>query len=122
MSSIAQTFNFEIKMKHIIFLIVAILFEILATSLLKVSDQFTKLVPTVISIVAYIIAFYLLSLSLKVLPVGVAYAIWSGVGIVFISLIGYFFFKQSLDLAAIIGIAFIVTGVLIVNVFSKTSA
>lgn len=109
-------------MKHIIFLIVAILFEILATSLLKVSDQFTKLVPTVISIVAYIIAFYLLSLSLKVLPVGVAYAIWSGVGIVFISLIGYFFFKQSLDLAAIIGIAFIVTGVLIVNVFSKTSA
>lgn len=109
-------------MKHISFLLLAILLEILGTSLLKMSEQFTKLVPTIISITSYIAAFYLLSLSLKVLPVGVAYAIWSGVGIVFISLIGYFIFKQSLDLAAIIGIAFIVIGVLIVNIFSKTAA
>lgn len=109
-------------MKHLAFLLLAIVFEIIGTSLLKVSEQFTKLIPTSISIVSYIIAFYLLSLSLKTLPVGIAYAIWSGVGIVFISLIGYFHFKQALDTAAIIGIALIVVGVLVVNVFSKVTA
>ena len=109
-------------MKHLVFLVFAILFEIAATSLLKLSEQFTKAVPSIFSVLFYILSFYLLSLSLKVLPMGIAYAIWSGVGIVFISLIGYFYFKQSLDLPAILGLCFILVGVVIVNVFSKVGA
>ena len=88
----------------------AIIFEIIATSLLQRSEQFTRLMPSAFTILFYAAAFYFLSLSLRVMPVGVAYAIWSGVGIVLISLIGWVFFKQKLDLAAMIGIAFIVEG------------
>ncbi len=98
----------------------AIIFEIIATSLLQRSEQFTRLMPSAFTILFYAAAFYFLSLSLRVMPLGVAYAIWSGVGIVLISLIGWVFFKQKLDLAAMIGIAFIVVGVLIVNLFSET--
>lgn len=100
-------------------LFIAIICEIIATSLLQHSEQFTRLVPSVFTAIFYAGAFYFLALSLRGMPIGVAYAIWSGVGIVLISLIGWVVFKQKLDLAAMIGIAFIVVGVLIVNLFSK---
>lgn len=103
-------------------LFIAIVCEIIATSLLQQSQQFTRLAPSLLTVLFYAGAFYFLSLSLRTMSVGVAYAIWSGVGIVLISLIGWFLFKQKLDLPAMIGIGFIVAGVLIVNLFSKTVA
>ena len=89
------------------------------TSGLKASEQFSKLLPSVITVVAYVCAFYFLGLTLKTLPVGIAYAIWSGVGIVLISVIGLIFFKQSLDLPAILGLGLIIAGVIVINIFSK---
>lgn len=109
-------------MKNFIFLAVAIIFETIATSALKGSEQFTKLIPSIISVVGYVGAFYFLSLALKTVPVGIAYAIWSGVGIILITLVGIFVFKQVPDLPAIIGLILILLGVIIINVFSKTSA
>lgn len=109
-------------MKHYLFLLMAIVFEIVATSSLKMSEQFTKLIPSIITIVCYIAAFYCLSLTLKTLPVGIAYALWSAIGIVFITIIGIFAFKQIPDLPAIIGLVLIIAGVVIINVWSKTSA
>ncbi|TDE41625.1 multidrug efflux SMR transporter [Flavobacterium rhamnosiphilum] len=108
-------------MKSFLFLAIAIIFEIVATSALKTSEQFTKLIPTIITTIGYIGAFYFLSLALKTIPIGVAYAIWSGIGIVFITLVGVIFFKEIPDLAAIIGLVLIVAGVVVINVFSKTS-
>ena len=108
-------------MKHLAFLFIAILLETVGTSMLKMSEQFSKLFPTLLTIIAYIGAFYFLSLTLKSIPVGIAYALWSGIGIIIISFIGYFFFKQSLDLPAIIGLALIITGVVIINVFSQST-
>lgn len=107
-------------MKSFIFLFFAIIAEIIATTSLKESQQFTKPIPTIITILGYALAFYLFSFSLKTIPIGIAYAIWSGAGIVLISIIGYFAFKQHLDLPALIGIAFIILGVIIINVFSKS--
>ncbi|MBD8347355.1 MULTISPECIES: DMT family transporter [unclassified Dysgonomonas] len=109
-------------MKHYVFLLMAIAFEIVATSSLKMSEQFTKLIPSVVTVVCYIAAFYFLSLTLRTLPVGIAYALWSAIGIVFITIIGIFAFKQVPDLPAIIGLVLIVAGVVIINVWSKTSA
>lgn len=109
-------------MKHYLFLLMAIVFEIIATSSLKMSEQFTKLIPSIITVVCYIAAFYCLSLTLRTLPVGIAYALWSAIGIVFITIIGIFAFKQIPDLPAIIGLVFIIAGVVIINVWSKTSA
>lgn len=108
-------------MKHLAFLFIAILLETVGTSMLKMSEQFSKLFPTLLTIIAYIGAFYFLSLTLKSIPVGIAYALWSGIGIIIISFIGYFFFKQSLDLPAIIGLALIIAGVVIINVFSQST-
>ena len=105
-----------------VYLFFAIAAEIIGTSALKASHQFTKLVPSIIVFVGYGAAFYLLSLVLRTVPVGIAYAIWCGVGIVFITLIGIFFFKEKLDLPAIIGIGLIVAGVFVINLFSKVSA
>lgn len=102
-------------------LLLAILLETLATSSLQASQQFTRLIPTIIMAVGYITSFYFLSIALRVLPIGIAYAIWSALGIVLISLIGFVVFKQKLDLAAIIGLGFIVIGVVVINVFSKSS-
>lgn len=107
-------------MKSYLFLFLAILFETVATSFMKQSEQFTKLVPSVVTIVGYIGAFYCLSLVLKTIPVGIAYAIWSGVGIILITLIGLVVFKQHLDLVAFIGLGFIIAGVIIINVFSHS--
>lgn len=107
-------------MKSFIFLAVAVMFEIAGTSALKVSEQFTKMIPSVITILAYVAAFYFLSLSLRTIPIGIAYAIWSGIGIVLISVIGVVVFKQYLDLAAIAGICLIIMGVVVINFFSKS--
>lgn len=99
----------------------AILAEVVATSALKASEGFSRGVPATITVIGYAIAFYLLALTLKTIPVGIAYAIWSGAGIVAIALIGYFFFHQTLDTPAVIGIALILAGVIVLNVFSKAS-
>jgi small multidrug resistance pump len=109
-------------MKNFIFLGIAILFEIIATSALKKSEQFTQLIPSIITIVGYFAAFYFLSFAIRTIPVGIAYAIWSGVGIVLITIIGAVFFKQIPDLPAIIGLALILIGVVVINVFSTTTA
>lgn len=101
-------------------LAVAIIFEVAGTSALQASQQFTKPLPTILMGLCYLAAFYFLSLALKTIPVGMAYAIWSGLGVVLISVIGLIFFNQKLDLPAIAGIACIVIGVLIINLFSKS--
>jgi small multidrug resistance pump len=103
-----------------VFLSIAIIAEVIATSALKSADGFTKLGPSLIVVTGYALAFYFLSLTLKNIPVGIAYAIWSGAGIIFISTIGYFFYKQTLDLPAIIGILLIIAGVIVINLFSKS--
>lgn len=108
-------------MKSYLFLAAAILCETIGTSFLKRTEQFSKPVPTIIFIAAMAASFYLLSLALKGIPIGIAYAIWSAVGIVFISLVGYFIYKENLDLPAILGISFIIVGVVIINVFSQSS-
>lgn len=97
---------------------VAIVAEVFGTSFLKASEGFSKFWPSVAVIVGYMVAFYFLALSLKFIPVGIAYAIWAGVGVVLIALIGWVVFEQSLDLPAIIGITLIIAGVIILNVFS----
>ncbi|MDY0009296.1 MAG: multidrug efflux SMR transporter [Bdellovibrionales bacterium] len=98
----------------------AIVLEVIGTSALQASQQFTK--PWFVSLMAgsYLAAFFFLSKVLRDMPVGLAYAIWSGLGIVLISLIGFFVFKQKLDMPAILGLGLIVAGVVVVNVFSKT--
>ncbi|MGB1237050.1 MAG: DMT family transporter [Pseudomonadales bacterium] len=103
-----------------LYLALAISAEVLATSYLKQSQSFTQLWPSLISIAGYAVAFYLLSLTLEDIPVGIAYAIWAGAGVAMIALIGWVAFAQQLDLAAVIGISFIVLGVVIINVFSSS--
>lgn len=105
-----------------LYLAIAIAAEVVATSALKASEGFTKTGPTLIVAAGYGVAFYFLSLVLKSVPVGVAYAIWSGVGIVLIAAIGWLFMKQSLDAGAIAGIALIVAGVIVIQLFSKSAA
>jgi len=98
----------------------AIVLEVIGTTMLQKSEQFTRLFPTLAMAVCYLSAFYFLSIVLRTMPVGLAYAIWSGLGIVLISIIGYVMFGQKLDLAAVIGLGFIIAGVVIVNLFSKS--
>ena len=107
---------------HWLYLLAAIAAEVVATSALKASDSFTRLGPSVIVVVGYSASFYLLSLTFRTMPVGVVYAIWSGVGIVLISLVGWIGFRQHLDAAALIGIALIVAGVAVINLLSKSVA
>jgi small multidrug resistance pump len=104
-----------------VFLGVAIVAEVIATSSLKASAGFTKLWPSLLVIMGYGIAFYFLALTLKTIPVGVAYAIWAGLGIVLISLVGWLVFQQKLDPAGIFGMSLIIAGVVVINVFSKSS-
>ncbi|RJL20114.1 SMR family transporter [Paracoccus siganidrum] len=99
---------------------IAIALEVVGTSFLQRSEQFSRLWPTLGMAVCYLASFYLLSLSLRALPLGVAYAIWSAVGIVLVALIGLVIFGQRLDLPAVVGLALIVTGVVVVNLFSKS--
>lgn len=104
-----------------LYLGIAIFAEIIATSLLKASEGFTRFVPTVILGVGYLVAFYCLSMALKEIPTGIAYAIWSGVGIVLVALIAWIFQGQRLDLPAMIGMGLIIAGVLVMNIFSTTA-
>ena len=106
---------------HYIALIAAIIAETIGTSALQASHQFTRFGPSVIVVIAYALAFYLLSIALKAMPVGVVYAISSGLGIVLIALAGLVVFGQKLDLAAVIGLALIVAGVVVLHVFSETT-
>lgn len=108
-------------MKYL-FLALAIIFEVIGSSFLNASKGFTKVIPSSITVIAYVVSFIFLSQALKHIPLGITYAIWGGLGIVITALISVFVFKQSLDLPAIIGIILIVTGVIVMNVFSKTSA
>ncbi len=103
-----------------LFLFIAITAEVAATSALKASEQFTKPVPSIIVIVGYGTAFYFLSLVLRSMPVGITYAVWSGMGIVLISIVAAIVFRQIPDPAAVIGIVLIISGVVIINLFSKT--
>jgi small multidrug resistance pump len=106
-------------MNHV-YLAIAIVAEVIATSALKASEGFSRLWPSLVVAVGYAAAFFCLSLTLRTIPVGIAYAIWSGAGIVLIAAIGWVFYRQVLDLPAIIGLGLIVAGVLVVNLFSKT--
>lgn len=108
-------------MKSYLFLFLAIVSELTGTTFLKKSEGFTKLVPSLITAAAMVAAFYFLSIAIKTIPVGTAYAIWSGVGIVAITLIGAVLFKQRPDAPGIIGILFIIVGVVVINLFSKTT-
>lgn len=103
------------------YLSIAIVAEIIATTALKSTQGFSRLWPSLLTLGGYSIAFFFLSLSLRSIPVGIAYAVWSGVGIVAISLIGIVLFKQHLDTAAWLGIGLIIAGVVVLNVFSKSS-
>jgi small multidrug resistance pump len=106
-------------MKYL-YLAIAIVAEVVATSSLKASAEFTKLVPSLMVIVGYAVAFYLLTLVLRSIPVGITYALWSGLGVVLVALIGAIVYREVPDMAAVIGMGLIVAGVLIINVFSKT--
>ena len=105
-----------------LYLAIAIFSEVIATSFMKSSEGFTKLVPSAITVAGYLVAFYFLSLTLREIPTGIAYAIWSGVGIVAIAAIAWIFQGQKLDLPAMIGMGLIIAGVVVMNVFSKSAA
>ncbi|CUH65927.1 MAG: SMR family transporter [Pseudomonadota bacterium] len=107
--------------KTYLILLLAVAAETIGTSALQASQQFSKLLPSVLVVIAYGTSFWLLSLTLKTLPVGVVYALWSGLGIVLIAIIGYLVFGQKLDWPAVLGIAMILAGILVINLFSKTA-
>lgn len=105
-----------------LYLLIAIVAEVVGTSALKASEGFTRLGPTAIVVVGYGLAFWLLSLTLRTIPVGIAYATWSGLGIVLIAAVGWVAFGQRLDAWAMLGMVLIVAGVLIMNLLSKSAA
>jgi small multidrug resistance pump len=107
---------------HWLYLTIAITGEIIGTTALKSSNGFTNMTGSLVAVAGYAVAFYFLALVLKTVPVGVAYAIWSGAGVAIVALIGLVAFGQKLDLAGIIGISLIVAGVIVLNVFSSTTA
>nr|WP_104204335.1 multidrug efflux SMR transporter [Halomonas saliphila] len=105
-----------------LYLALAIVAEVVATSALKASDGFSRLGPSLVSAIGYGVAFFLLSLVLRTVPVGIAYAIWAGLGIVLVALVGVLVYGQRPDLPAVLGIALIVAGVLVIQLFSRVSA
>lgn len=107
-------------MQQWICLVVAIVSEVMATSALKASEGFTRLWPSVLVVAGYASAFFFLSLTLKTIPVGIAYAVWSGAGVALIALVAWLFLGQALDAPAIIGLLLIVAGVVVLNLFSKS--
>ena len=109
-------------MKNWLFLSIAIITEVIATSALKATNGFTRFWPSLVVVVGYGLSFYFMSLALHTIPVGIAYAVWSGVGIILIALIARFAYDQRLDLPALVGMALIVVGVLVMNLFSKAVA
>ncbi|MCX7319660.1 MAG: QacE family quaternary ammonium compound efflux SMR transporter [Bradyrhizobiaceae bacterium] len=104
-----------------LYLAIAIISEVIATSFLKLSDGFSKPMPSLVTAVGYAVSLYCLSLALRGIPTGIAYAIWSGVGIVLISTVAWLFQGQRLDAAALGGLALIIAGVVVINVFSKAT-
>lgn len=104
-----------------LYLALAILAEVVATSALKASQEFTKLAPSIIVLTGYGVAFYLMALVLRTIPIGITYAVWSGIGIVLITFVGAIFYKQIPDLPAIIGMGLIVLGVIVIYLFSENS-
>lgn len=107
---------------HWLTLVVAIIAEVIGTSALRASEGFTKPVPSFFVVAGYSVAFYFLSLTLKNIPVGIAYALWSGVGTVLITIVGVVVFNQRLDVPAIVGLSLILIGVLVINLYSKSVA
>ncbi len=107
-------------MSHWIYLSIAILAEVVGTSFLKASEGMTKLLPSVVVALSYAVAFYFLSLTLKTMPLGIAYAVWAGAGVALIAVAGYVFYGQALDTPALIGISLIVAGVAVINFFSTS--
>jgi small multidrug resistance pump len=103
-----------------LYLITAIVFEVIGTAALQASEQFTRPKPLILTAFGYAVAFYFLSLVLRTMPVGIAYALWSGLGVVLITLVGLVWFGQRLDTAAIVGLALIIAGVAVINLLSKT--
>lgn len=106
---------------HYIYLLIAVITETIGTAAMQASEQFTRFWPSVLLVVAYGISFYFLALTLKYMPVSIVYAIWSGLGIVFIAIIGWLVFKQTLDFAAIAGMGLIIAGVIVINLFSGSA-
>lgn len=107
-------------MKYV-YLLLAIVAEVIATSALNASAQFTKWLPSLVTVIGYGVAFYFLSLTLRFMPVGIVYALWSGIGIVLVGLVGAIWFKQIPDLPAVLGMLLILAGVLVINLLSKTT-
>lgn len=105
-----------------LYLGIAIVSEVIATSALKPSEGFTRLLPSLLVVAGYGCAFYFLSLTLRAIPIGITYAVWSGVGVALITLIGWVMFGQKLDAASLVGIALIVSGVLVIHLFSKAAS
>lgn len=103
-----------------LYLTIAIIAEVTATSALKASEEFTKLIPSIIVLIGYGISFYFMTLILRTIPIGITYALWSGLGIVLVTIVGIFLYKQIPDTAAVIGMSLIVSGVVIIHIFSKT--
>jgi small multidrug resistance pump len=99
----------------------AIVAEVIATSALKAADGFTRTIPSVMVVLGYAVAFYCLSITLRTIPIGIVYAVWSGAGIILLAAIGWVFYGQKLDAAALVGLTLIIAGVLIVNLVSKTA-
>ncbi|WP_407495115.1 DMT family transporter [Pseudooceanicola sp. MF1-13] len=104
-----------------IYMLLAVISEVIATTSLKAADGFTKAVPSALVVVGYGFAFYFLSITLRTLPVGTAYAIWSGCGIILVAIAGWLIYGQKMDLWGVLGMALIIAGVLILNLMSKTS-
>ena len=104
-----------------VYLFLAILSEVVATASLKSTEGFTKPIPTIIVLIGYIAAFYFLSLTLDTISIGVAYAIWSGVGVATITVVSFFLYDQKIDLAGILGIGLIIAGVIVLRLFSESA-
>ncbi|MGB8667622.1 MAG: SMR family transporter [Serratia inhibens] len=109
-------------MSGFIYLTMAIVAEVIATTMLKASEGFTRLWPSLVVVVGYAVAFWGLSMVVKTMPLGIVYAIWSGMGIVLVSIAAVFVYQQKLDLPAVIGMGLIIAGVLVINLLSKTAA
>ena len=103
-----------------LYLTLAIIAEVIGTAALKASEGFSKPLPSILVVLGYCAAFYFLSLVLKTIPVGIAYAIWAGMGIVLMAIVGLLFFGQTIDFAAVIGLLLIISGVVVINIFSKS--
>lgn len=107
-------------MNHWLALTIAIFAEVIGTTALKASNEFTRLIPSILVVAGYGTAFYFMSISMRALPVGIMYAIWSGMGIVLVSIIGWLVYKQTLDFPSLIGMGLIISGVIVINLFSTS--